>query len=111
MTEKERLRRRRYRASQKGKARQRRFYASEWGREVRRQESAQERARHPDRICARRAVSNALRDGKLARPVICGECLLVAKVQAHHHRGYAQEHWLDVVWVCRACHLETHRKG
>ena len=43
------------------------------------------------------------------------EALMVNKgldarhIQAHHHNGYEREHWLDVVWLCRACHNDTHR--
>lgn len=26
------------------------------------------------------------------------------QLQAHHHRGYSPEHWLDVEWLCPTCH-------
>lgn len=27
------------------------------------------------------------------------------RVEAHHHKGYDEDHWLDVVWLCRSCHV------
>jgi hypothetical protein len=38
---------------------------------------------------------------------VCGSC---HDIQGHHHKGYAKEHHLDVVWLCRTCHNKTHGK-
>lgn len=73
------------------------------------------RAAHPDRVKARRALSSAIRSGKRVRgpcewcnrqpEIVSG----VQVVQAHHHRGYAKERWLDVQWLCSRCHGAAHR--
>lgn len=41
----------------------------------------------------------------------CPQCGRTVRVDAHHHRGYTGEHSLDIVWLCRRCHLAAHRKG
>ncbi len=59
--------------------------------------------KYPERIIARNAVNNALRDGRLEKkPCECGEI----KVQGHHE-DYSK--LLDVEWLCTKCHnkLET----
>jgi hypothetical protein len=55
------------------------------------------------------AVQYALRTGRLVRAECCQSCAVIEKVQAHHHRGYAKEFRLDVVWLCFMCHKRTHR--
>ena len=55
------------------------------------------------KAAARHAVEEALKRGDLKRPAKCTECGKTADTQAHHHKGYDEKHWLDVVWVCNAC--------
>lgn len=57
---------------------------------------------------ARSKVTNALRRGDLVRPSTCSRCQRLCKPQAHHHRGYAEEFWLDVIWLCKRCHTAEH---
>lgn len=60
--------------------------------------------RHPDRMKARNAVSNAVRDGKLEkRP--CAFCEATEGLEAHHH-DYTKP--LEVTWLCRPCHRRFH---
>lgn len=63
-------------------------------------------ANNPLGVKARRAVQHGIRDGKLTRQPcsVCG----ASKAEAHHHNGYAREHWLDVVWLCRVHHFAAH---
>ena len=72
------------------------------------------RERHPDKVRAQGAVSNAVRDGNLSRPDTCSNCSfnvsIVGPMQAHHHKGYEREFWLDIVWLCRRCHMTEHKK-
>lgn len=58
---------------------------------------------------ARQAVYRALRDGKMTRPTSCPACGNTGRIEAHHHNGYDQAHWLDVIWLCSACHAMTDR--
>jgi len=55
---------------------------------------------------AMHAVERERRAGRLI-PDPCGQCGSPA-VEAHHPRGYAPEHHLDIVWLCRAHHLSAH---
>lgn len=60
------------------------------------------RERYPERVKARKAVSNALAAGTLTREP-CVHCNTTHRVQAHHH-DYSRP--LDVVWACFKCHRE-----
>ena len=53
----------------------------------------------------RSAVTSAVKHGLLPRPatIPCVDCGKPAQ-EYHHHLGYAPEHWLNVVAVCRTCH-------
>ena len=65
------------------------------------------RARHPEKVAAHLAVQRAVRRGELMKaPCWCGE----PRVYAHHHNGYAEDHVLDIVWLCGAHHRQAHRK-
>lgn len=85
-----------YRSSPKGIARARRG-------------SRAQRLKDPEKTKARKAVSNAIQNGKLPRPdsQLCS-CKKPAQ-QYHHYLGYAKENWLDVVPKCTDCHTTLHR--
>ena len=60
---------------------------------------------NPEYIIKQKAwnrVGYALKSGKLIKSEFCCGCLIVCNVQAHHE-NYNKP--LDVVWVCRKCHL------
>lgn len=59
---------------------------------------------HPDRMKARKAVSNALRDERLKKQP-CAFCGHSGRVEAHHH-DYSKP--LDVTWLCTPCHRRFH---
>ena len=124
-TEKRKAAKKRYQQSEKGKAAQRRHAQSEKGKAVRkkawlrysqtekgkktlRERNKRFRIRHPEQAKAIRAVNDAIRTGKLPRPDIlqCHFCPAQAE-QYHHHKGYTQEHWLDVIPVCIKCHSSS----
>jgi hypothetical protein len=52
-------------------------------------------------------VQEAVRAGRLVRKPcrVCGD----PKTHGHHHRGYAEEHALDVEWLCERHHRDAHR--
>ena len=54
---------------------------------------------------ARFAVHYAIRKGILTREP-CVNCGSIISVQGHHHKGYGEEFWLDVIWLCRSCHQD-----
>ena len=77
--------------------------AREWARRA--------AAKYPERAQARVAVNQAVKDWDLLRPDHCQNCGDQTKLQAHHHKGYGREQWLDVVWLCDPCHVLRHLKG
>jgi hypothetical protein len=74
-------------------------------REKQRAYTAEWRKKHPLQYRANVAVSKAVKRGDLVRPNLCSQCGKRCKPQAHHHKGYAEEFWLDVIWLCRPCHV------
>lgn len=63
--------------------------------------------RNPERVKAQHALYRALKKGILVRPNKCLVCATKCKPEGHHN-DYTKQ--LEVVWVCRSCHLEIHRK-
>lgn len=70
---------------------------------------------HRQRLQARQEITEAIRTGTITRGP-CAECGLPPKkigrqnrIHAHHHLGYAPEHWLDIIWLCKPCHVKAER--
>jgi len=63
--------------------------------------------RYPEKIECHRKVRRALDLGILSKPSECCMCQKPKKVEAHHD-DYSKP--LDVLWVCRQCHLKKHGK-
>lgn len=69
--------------------------------------TAKQKALHPEKSAARKAVYHRLRsDPTFRKP--CEMCQN-SKSQAHHWKGYEQKYWLDVNWLCRKHHNEAHK--
>ena len=77
------------------------------GKAAQRRADVVRRGRHPLQMRARNAVNHEVLMSRLLRPdaLVCAYCTEPA-VEYHHHNGYAPEHSLDVVAVCRPCHLK-----
>lgn len=60
---------------------------------------------------AGKAVQDAIRHGDLpkAQALKCAMCGKPA-YDYHHHRGYDEAHHLDVIPLCRKCHVRLHTK-
>jgi len=74
-------------------------------REWRNQQHREQRARDPERkkkANARKAVDRAIERGSLVRQP-CRICGTTENVHGHHW-SHEREHWLDVYWLCVACH-------
>lgn len=65
-------------------------------------------AKHPDRYKAHYTVSNAIRDGRLAKPKACESCGGHGRIHGHHH-DYSKP--LDVRWLCPSCHATADNKA
>lgn len=73
---------------------------------VRRKENQRRyRQGSPEKEAARQAVKRAKRAGLLV-PGCCCVCGTTSGIEAHHHKGYDPEYWLDVEWRCREHHKE-----
>lgn len=62
--------------------------------------------KYPKRQKARVIVSEALRTGKLVKPIKCEHCKLSLDLYAHHH-DYTKP--LEIKWLCRSCHCLEHK--
>jgi hypothetical protein len=59
-----------------------------------------------DRQRARVLLHNAIARGKIVKPKECETCGEETKLDGHHP-DYAKP--LDVMWLCRRCHMKHHR--
>ena len=99
---------RRWRQSNKGKQSLRKYRQSKNGEIAYRKSKRTYLIAHFDRCQARFAVGNAVQSGKLRKPTeyTCSKC--PDRAQEYHHDSYAPDHWLDVIPVCRSCHINIH---
>ncbi len=56
---------------------------------------------------ARSAITRAKRNGGITPSTICEKCNGNENIEAHHW-SYDEEHWLNVLWLCRNCHTALH---
>ena len=56
---------------------------------------------------AYRRMRRELRNGRMVRGTACPEC---QPLHGHHHKGYAPQNALDVVWLCATHHVAAHYK-
>ena len=104
-----------YQKTEKGKVVHRKadikYRKSDKGKATLRAKKERHHVRNPNQRKARNAVNLAIRTGKIpcidSLQCLCGN---QAK-QYHHHKGYAPEFWLDVVPVCRKCHIKHHNQS
>lgn len=73
------------------------------------------RAANPEKVKrirdAGHAVETAVRRGELYKRNSCQACRMIGKVEAHHHKGYEPDHWLDVQWLCAMCHAKADKRA
>lgn len=64
-----------------------------------------------DRESARHAVNQAVVNGTLplVSSVCCADC--GAQAREYHHASYDQERWLDVIPLCKDCHVRRHAQS
>ena len=55
------------------------------------------------------AVSYEVKRGYMipAKTLPCRDCGKSAQ-EYHHHLGYKKPHWLDVIPLCKSCHVQRH---
>ena len=57
------------------------------------------------KIISRTTLNNAIRTGKIVKPVFCSLCRQEKPLEGHH---YDYNKPLDVTWLCIQCHKELH---
>jgi len=65
------------------------------------------RKRYPEKARARLLLAEAVRIGHLTRPTTCSLCQSEKRIEGHHP-DYDKP--LEVVWLCRKCHLAEHKR-
>jgi hypothetical protein len=65
--------------------------------------------RYPEKNKARNSVAGAIKNGKLLPVIECTCSMCEKQAEDYHHWTYEQEHWLDVIPLCRQCHNKLHR--
>ena len=101
----------RYEQSEKGKTNKKAYQQNKTGKFIISNIQLRYRINHPKRIKARMALNVAVRSGHLPKPkslqCSCGN----QAQQYHHYLGYAPEHQLDVVPMCRLCDKKAHKQS
>lgn len=81
------------------------YRATEAGAEKTYQAIKKSDDKYKDKRSARAKVKYALKTNKLVKPTNCKSCNLVRALDGHHP-DYSKP--LEVVWLCRQCHADTH---
>lgn len=84
------------------------YYESKNGKQANRKGSKRDRRIHPQRNRARQAIRAKWRFGKIphARELKCDHCNKQAQ-EYHHHKGHEEEFKLDVIPLCKPCHVKA----
>lgn len=56
---------------------------------------------------ASQLVNNAVRDGRLTKPLRCSYCDALGRIEGHHED---YEKPLEVIWLCSSCHRQEHKQ-
>lgn len=62
------------------------------------------------RCSAMSAVYWAKKRGLLTAKTECEYCGKSGIIHAHHYLGYEKRHFLDVMWLCPACHSKKDKE-
>jgi len=63
-------------------------------------------SQNPEKRAAHVILGNRVRDGSIVKPDRCEKCGCKSSRLEGHHEDYAKP--LDVIWVCRQCHVDIH---
>lgn len=92
----------------KARINQRKYFQTPKGREKYKKAGLKLREKYPEKARARSLLSNAVCEGRIIRPTQCSLCFSSNGVIQGHHHDYSKP--LDVIWVCKSCHIMVHRK-
>lgn len=63
--------------------------------------------KNPEKKNAHVKLNNAIRDGKVIKPISCQKCNRNTRISGHHN-DYSKP--LEVIWLCSSCHKLLHAK-
>ena len=86
----------------------RKYTKTPQGKSVRDKASKNYYEKYPDRYMAKNLLNNAIKSGKVKKPIHCSVCKQEFHTLHGHHKDYDEP--LNVVWVCVKCHTNLHRK-
>lgn len=109
-TEARKASQKKYDQSAKGRRARQKYTKSPKGREAQCNRAARQGKDHPKQIKAKNFLNRAVQSGQIHRPQECVICGKRAKLHGHHHKGYAEENYLNVLWLCPKCHTQVHRE-
>jgi hypothetical protein len=86
------------------------YFKTKTGKEIKIKGREKYKNKYPEKIKAGRAISHAIQANKIpkARDLICHICGERQAEHYHHHKGYEERYWLDVIPVCIQCHNNIH---
>lgn len=85
---------------------QRIYNSTDRAKELNRKRSKKYWDANPEKNKARKKIRTCIRNGSIVRPEVCSRCGKKGKIEAHH-KDYNKP--LDVVWLCRKCHVDEHK--
>jgi len=97
----------RYQADPKVRQRHRRYAATEGGKAALTASRKKWHEANAEKRAAHTILNNAVRDGRAVKPANCQCCGSTGRIEGHH-KDYTLP--LDVMWLCRSCHVAEHRK-
>jgi len=86
----------------------RRYCLTEIGKKAKRKGAAKQWRLNSQKCKSRDAVNKAIITGRLVRPSECFNCESEGRIEAHHE-SYDRKDWLNVVWLCKKCHVAIHQ--
>lgn len=99
---------RRFQEDPKVKARHKRYQATAAGKASLSASRKKWMASNPEKRAAHVLLNNSLRSGRVVKPDKCSSCGSGGRMEGHHE-DYARP--LDVLWLCRQCHVIKHRES
>jgi len=73
--------------------------------EKKKKDVADSRKRNQKKVKAQNKLNKAVQYGRVVKPERCEHCNEVKDLDGHH---YDYDKPLDVIWLCRSCHMKEH---
>lgn len=98
----------RYQNDPRVRARHRRYAKTDAGKASLTEARKKWHENNAEKRAAHVILGNAVRDKRVDKPDTCSRCGAGGRIDGHH-ADYTRP--LDVVWLCRSCHVAEHREN